>query len=699
MSVIPWIDIPQCDLLCAEACQQQDVKRIMETPGMRILSPVVPRRTGAVGALLSLSCILSSTQGLLFGMPAWAQTSSPSGSPSSSGAPLSTPNGPPPAAPNDQLSYPSNPPAINQPANPQVPTGGNDGLPSGAPVGSELEYNRTGGVSSQDELRQSPLAPFFRKQETQVIEGQAADFRNKYLVGESIELQLPRPDQMIPLGGRLPPIRLEASYTHPVNLKDVLHYAVDNNLDIRIQQEQVNTEKWRLGAQMGRFLPDTIIDYQSQYLQGSQLLGGTIPINFATPNVLTHAGFRYYGFRGGAVMFGTLAQLHTFRASKQQLKVSVNDTLLEVARQYYNMIRNQALLQIQTRAVEVSKAQVTLNQQLQRAGTGTKFQVLQAETQLARDEQNLLTQQVELRRTAIRLATTLNLNNSVNLLSLEPEVRKVRLLDPNIDVNRIIALTILNRPELRQFEELRLAARRQVQVAAAPLYPRFSFFGTITGSGQTLSQKYSFVPGSFRDVPVVGGPTPQGQVIDLTQGNGNNPTGSITSFVNPALNSSLVGSGQVFTPPTFASRQIRPSYAIGFLFDWNQEGMGVPTAATVGAQKAQARQALLRSNQTLINVLQEVRDAYLTSQTAERQIEVATKGVLSSAEELRLARVRLANGVGTNIDVINAQRDFTQALVTKADAIVVFNIAQAQLLRNMGLISVDNLTSGRLVTQ
>ncbi len=65
--------------------------------------------------------------------------------------------------------------------------------------------------------------------------------------------------------------------------------------------------------------------------------------------------------------------------------------------------------------------------------------------------------------------------------------------------------------------------------------------------------------------------------------------------------------------------------------------MGVPTAAAVGAQKAQARQALLRSNQTLIGVLQEVRDAYLTSQTAERQIEVATKGVLSSAEELRLA--------------------------------------------------------------
>lgn len=673
---------------------------------MRNQSPVVPRRAGASGALLLLSCILSNASGMwVTCLPASAQT---------------------PANPSDQLTYPSNPPqpavpsrssspsggdsfysiydpktGISKPqgaANPQNPTAGNDGLPSGAPVGSELNYGQTAGSSTPSELSGSPLAPADRKQETQVIEGQAEDFRNKYLVGETIELQLPKPNQMIPLGGRLPPIRLEASYTQPVNLKDVLHYAVDNNLDIRIQQEQVSSERWRLGSQMGRFLPDVIMNYQSQYLQGSQLLGGTIPISFKTPNVNTQAGFRYYGFRGGSVMFGTLAQLHTFRASKQQLKASINDTLMEVTRIYYNMIRNQALLQIQTRAVDVSKAQVTLNQQLQRAGTGTKFQVLQAETQLARDEQNLLLQQVELRRTAIRLATTLNLNSSVNLLSLEPEVRKVRLLDPNIDINRLIALTILNRPELRQFEELRLAARRQVQVAAAPLYPRFSFFGTVTGSGQTLSQKYQFVPGSFRDVPVTG-TRPAGTVIDVTQGNGNNPTGNINQFVNPALNSTLTSAGEVFTPPTFASRQIRPSYAIGFLLDFNYEGLGLPVAATVGSQKALARQAMLRSNQTLITVLQDVRDSYLTSQTAERQIEVATKGVLSSAEELRLARVRLANGVGTNIDVINAQRDFTQALVTKADAIVAFNIAQAQLLRNMGLISVETLTSGRLAGQ
>jgi outer membrane protein TolC len=128
------------------------------------------------------------------------------------------------------------------------------------------------------------------------------------------------------------------------------------------------------------------------------LIGGTIPVSFGNPFATATAGFRYYGFRGGSVMFGSLANMHNYRASKQGLRASINDTLLNVTKLYYNLVQNQALLQIQTRAVDVSKAQVLLNQQLERAGTGTRFQVLQSETQLARDEQALLTQEVDLWR-------------------------------------------------------------------------------------------------------------------------------------------------------------------------------------------------------------------------------------------------------------------------------------------------------------
>ena len=71
----------------------------------------------------------------------------------------------------------------------------------------------------------------------------------------------------------------------------------------------------------------------------------------------------------------------------------------------------------------------------------------------------------------------------------------------------------------------------------------------------------------------------------------------------------------------------------------------------------------------------------------------------SSLEELRLAELRKSSGLGTNLEIITGQRDYTQARVDKAQALINFNIAQAQLIQDMGLISTDSLTSGRLLSK
>ena len=572
-------------------------------------------------------------------------------------------------------------------------TGGGESLdrvdapPLSTPI-QDANTSTSTGLRGEDAVKPqdvSGLTPTRRREDYEVINTQAESFRQRFLQGEAIELRLPMGPELMPLSPILPPIRLEASYTQPISLRETVQYCIDNNLDIRISQEQVNQAKWVSVGSFGRFLPDALMQYRSLFQAGSTLIGGTIPITFANPFVTVSAGYRFYGFRGGSVMFGALSNLHNFRAQRQQYHATINDALVQVTRNYYELVRNQALLQIQTRAVDVSKAQVDLNRQLEKAGTGTRFQVLQSETQLARDEQSLLTQEVDLRRSAINLSTNLNLNSGVNLLSVENEVRKVRLFDPNIDINRLINIAVSNRPELKQFEQLRIAAKRNIQVQAAPLYPQFQFFGQLAGNGQTLTHKYTTSAPSFTIAPL-NSPASTQQILAIRNGLG-----------GAAVAPSTVPAVAVYNPPAVVNRQVRQSYQIGVQLDWNYNSLGVPDLANIQAARAQARQANLRVNKTIMDVYQQVRESYLQSQTAERQIEVATKEVLSSAEELRLARVRLANGVGTNIDVINAQRDFTQALVRKADAIIQFNILQAQLLRDVGIISYDTLTSGRLV--
>jgi len=68
--------------------------------------------------------------------------------------------------------------------------------------------------------------------------------------------------------------------------------------------------------------------------------------------------------------------------------------------------------------------------------------------------------------------------------------------------------------------------------------------------------------------------------------------------------------------------------------------------------------------------------------------------VASSSEALRLADVRLKNGAGTNLEFIQAERDYVSSLTAQAQAIIASNQSQAKVLRDIGVISIDTLTRG-----
>ncbi len=56
-------------------------------------------------------------------------------------------------------------------------------------------------------------------------------------------------------------------------------------------------------------------------------------------------------------------------------------------------------------------------------------------------------------------------------------------------------------------------------------------------------------------------------------------------------------------------------------------------------------------------------------------------------------QLRFQYGLGKNIDVLKAQQDYTSALIAKAQALKNFDVAQAQLLHDIGIISITTLTA------
>jgi outer membrane protein TolC len=91
-----------------------------------------------------------------------------------------------------------------------------------------------------------------------------------------------------------------------------------------------------------------------------------------------------------------------------------------------------------------------------------------------------------------------------------------------------------------------------------------------------------------------------------------------------------------------------------------------------------------RVRDTELTIWQDVQQAYLNLIAAEQQIGAAQKAVDSAQENFRLSQGRFDAGVGTIIELTDAQLALTQASNTEAQALADYRIALAQLDRAAG---------------
>lgn len=469
---------------------------------------------------------------------------------------------------------------------------------------------------------------------------------------KGISIKYPGEKYLLTIGQqRLPPIKLEATYNRRITLSDALNAAYYNNLPIKISSDYYRSRKALFAGSLGRFLPDLSMTYRAQNIyQGGEKL-----LTLQTGN--TTLTWAY--FQGGKVLYGALGSYYDMKAAKGAYSASINDALLDAYKKYNDVLYNQALLQVRIKSLETSRANLRLTKQQLKTGTGTRYAVMQSETQLASDAQNLVNQQVATRKAAIALAVVMNTPVLNNLLPEEELIGKTFLFDPNWGVNKFTSMAAKNRPELQQLENLRLASRAAIGVAASPLLPTAQIFVSPSNT------KISGVPG--------------GAAIG---GLGVGAAGS--SGVN--LSTSGTGASSINVGGV-----VGQSVTLGTSVTWNLSGLGVADAANVAANRFLTRRVMNQYNQQLLTIMQEVHNSFLDMQTAEQQIDISNVNVKAAREGLRLAYRRLEIGNGTNLELIQSQQSYVNALASQIKAFVDFSNAQAQVLRDSGTITVNAL--------
>jgi len=485
---------------------------------------------------------------------------------------------------------------------------------------------------------------------------------------DNVFVKPPMLSALITLNKNLSPLQLDAYKGDSVSLRDVLTSSLVSNLPIKISAATSQVSRYQYYNALSNFLPTLTNAVGMQGLRGNYVSPAGLYIPIRNPYFTSLNSFTQPLFEGGKILFTARQQAHNFSASKYAFKGTVNDILLDSATHYYNLVREDVLLQIRVKAVEVSRALVQVNQDLFDNGVNTELDVLQAKYQLSADRQKLIKQQISRRESAVRLATVLNQDQGIDLEIKDRLVSKKRLVDASLRPNDLLKIAIDKRPELKQYEELRLAAKDAVKVARAAFFPQITMTGSVIGTGShatSISNKTSQT-------------TPVGSDGSLAVGN-------IATAAGLPIASS--GTGARFTTRTL--------YTVGVDVAWTLGGLGTTQLTQLEASRWQARKVQLEFNTALMRVCQQVRDAYLSSMAAENLIIETSDAVNYAAEGLRLAQVRFQEGVGTYLDVINAQHNYTDALIDKANAIIDYNSSQARLLHAIGCLTVDTCTASQ----
>lgn len=108
------------------------------------------------------------------------------------------------------------------------------------------------------------------------------------------------------------------------------------------------------------------------------------------------------------------------------------------------------------------------------------------------------------------------------------------------------------------------------------------------------------------------------------------------------------------------------------------------THAKVEQARQQLNLARVQLEQTQQTVEEQVRAAYLNLQQAAETLVSAQTGFVAAQETLRIANVRFAAGVGTQLDVVTAIQNLASADAAVVQALFQYNLALAQIDQAVG---------------
>nr|WP_254217329.1 TolC family protein [Synechococcus sp. CCY 9618] len=440
-----------------------------------------------------------------------------------------------------------------------------------------------------------------------------------------------------PLALPIRPSQVRIRELRPLGLADVETLVEVNNPQLKAIASQVEQAQSALRAQIALWYPTIQLNANNlpTYSGGEQFSSAFTGTGQPAGNTITSI------WRMQAVLqasWGLINPTRTpqiaeardlFEQAKNQYLIGLRDLRLQAALAFFDLQVSDETVRIGQESVRSSLVSLRDAKARFQAGVATKLEVLEAETQLARDQQ-VLTQGLADQATARRtLAALLDLPQDITPTSKEP--------------SRVVGTWL---PSLQESIIAAYAFREELDNVLLDISIANSRANTALGASQPfLNIAYSLTGGRTRGF----------------------------QFSNP-------GTSGV----NFSNESWSVDNTVGLNFNWTLFDGGA-ARANYRRQKQVAEQNTYQFAQQRDSIRNDVERSFYELEKNNRNITTTSREVISTRESLRLARLRFQAGVTTQREVVDTQRDLTQAEVRWSTAISDYNKALAQLRRFTGL--------------
>ncbi|MCP9841278.1 TolC family protein [Synechococcus sp. J7-Johnson] len=435
------------------------------------------------------------------------------------------------------------------------------------------------------------------------------------------------------------PAQVKIQQLRPLGLREVETLAETNNPSLKAVASRVDQARSTLRAQISAWYPSINLSTGAfpaltNNYRFSYDADATGP--FATPESRTKGqtlgANMNIGINWDLINPQRVPQISAardqFEQAQNQYLIALRDLRLQAAQNYFNLQLADEGVRIGQESVRASLVSLKDARARFQAGVSTKLEVLQAETQLARDQQlltNSLAEQSVARRA---LASLLDLPQDVTPTAKEP-ARVVGTWMPSLQESIVAAYAF--REELDQVILQISIANSNANAAIGAVQP---FLSIVNNFGWDRSNGRNGVP------------------VDL--------------------------------PINMGSYTYGVDNSIGLNLSWNLFDGG-RAAARYRQQKQAAEEQRFNFAERRDQIRLEVETSFYLLLQNNRDITTTSRSVISSREALRLARLRFQAGVTTQREVVDSQRDLTQAEVSYARAVTDYNRRLAELRRRTGL--------------